>query len=60
MRAPKVADLALERTLGIVIPARGYLSAAVRAFLAVLAAELDVALPRRLTGVAARGSRQGR
>jgi hypothetical protein len=50
VRSPRVAGLAIERSIGLVIPARGYLSAAIRAFLAVLAAELGVALPRRLTG----------
>ena len=57
VRSPKVAGIALERTLRIVIPARGYLSATARAFLAVLAAELGVALPRRLTaGVSIRSA----
>ena len=59
VRSPRVADLSVERTLGVVIPARGYLGATVRAFLAVLSAELDVALPRRLTAGAARLGRSG-
>jgi DNA-binding transcriptional LysR family regulator len=56
VRSPRVAGLAIERSIGLVIPARGYLSAAIRAFLAVLAAELGVALPRRLTGSAIRSA----
>ena len=43
----KVRGLAFERTLGLVIPARRYLSATVRAFLGVLAEGLAVELPGR-------------
>jgi DNA-binding transcriptional LysR family regulator len=39
--------LAVERTLGVIIPVRRYLSATARAFLGVLAEGLSVDLPRR-------------
>jgi DNA-binding transcriptional LysR family regulator len=41
------AKLAFERTLGVIIPARRYLSKTARAFLTVLAEGLSVRLPRR-------------
>ncbi|MDD4858307.1 MAG: LysR family transcriptional regulator [Candidatus Krumholzibacteria bacterium] len=42
-----VKGLTFERTLGLIIPSRRYLSATVRAFLAVLADGLGIELPRR-------------
>jgi DNA-binding transcriptional LysR family regulator len=43
----KIKGLAFERTLGLIIPARRYLSTTVRAFLGVLAEGLAVGLPER-------------
>jgi DNA-binding transcriptional LysR family regulator len=43
----RIKGLAFERTLGLVIPARRYLSSTVRAFLGVLAEGLAVELPER-------------
>jgi len=42
-----IRGLAFERTLGLIIPVRRYLSATVRAFLGVLAEGLPVELPAR-------------
>jgi DNA-binding transcriptional LysR family regulator len=43
----RVRGLVIERTLGLIIPARRYLSSTVRAFLGVLAEGLAVELPER-------------
>ncbi|HUV35768.1 MAG TPA: LysR family transcriptional regulator [Patescibacteria group bacterium] len=44
----RITGLAFTRTLGLIVPARRYLSRPVRAFLGVLGELLDVQLPRRL------------
>lgn len=60
LREVRVPGLVLQRTLGLIIPARRYLSAPARAFLGELASGLGVRLPDRLveggTDVSARGS----
>jgi len=43
----KIAGVAFERKLGLILPARRYLSSTVRAFLGVLARGLRVELPER-------------
>ncbi len=59
VRVPRIAGLAFERSLGLVIPMRRYVPATVRAFLGVLAEELDAALPERLAARAAPGTAAG-
>jgi DNA-binding transcriptional LysR family regulator len=44
----RIPGLAFERTLGVMVPVRRYLSSTVRAFLEVLAEGLAVELPERL------------
>jgi len=57
-----IRTLAFERTLGLIIPMRRYLSATVRAFLGVLAEGLPVNLPARFlhAGASPKGTRRAK